>query len=349
MRVLTNTSVSTFQECRRKFYLRYILGLRPIDEPLYFRFGRAYHYAHEVLAKTGDAEAAEAAICEVIDPSVAHQSDLAFQIGVERAKCLELFRGWQSRWKAESLEVLATEERFEMPIFNPETGYRSRSHQRAGVCDRLVKLSDGRVALVEFKTARANLEPDSDYWKLLRIDAQISGYYLAYQDKGVEVSTCLYDVVRKPEISPRQIPELDLQGRKIVLNAAGDRVMNRDGVTYRQSGGKGYTVVSKIESVDEYATRLKDDIAARPDFYFARREIPRLYSDINEYQADLWQMHRAIQSCIRFREWPRNPRACHLMGTCQFWDLCANGIKPSKGDTPENFKLGPLHPELERK
>ena len=39
-------------------------------------------------------------------------------------------------------------------------------------------------------------------------------------------------------------------------------------------------------------------------------------------------------------------QACHRFGTCSYWDVCANGLKPE--DDPERFeRVESVHPELD--
>src|SRR5690606_36744924 len=134
-----------------------------------------------------------------------------------------------------------------------------------------------RLAIVETKTTADSIAPDSDYWLRLRFNGQLMQYVLAARTFGWDISTVIYDVVRKPAIEPRQIPLLDAEGRKVVLDANGERVLKKDG-SPRESGDKekGYTLQTRIETPEEFSDRLYQDTLARPDFYFARREVPIL-------------------------------------------------------------------------
>lgn len=63
-----------------------------------------------------------------------------------------------------------------------------------------------------------DIQPDSDLWRRLQIDSQISMYVLAARRLGYPVECVLYNVTRKPTIKPTAIPLLDELGVKIVLD-----------------------------------------------------------------------------------------------------------------------------------
>jgi hypothetical protein len=202
---------------------------------------------------------------------------------------------------------------------------------------------------MEHKTASDDLEPDSDYWKRLRIDQQISAYYIAARAKGHDIQTVLYDVTRKPEIGPLQIPLLDGDGFKIVLDAAGERVRTKDGKKWRESGDKeqGWVLQCRIQTAREFGERLTADIAARPDYYYRRQEIPRLDKDIEEFRYELWQMQQQMRDSQKGGRWFRNTSSCIGFGRCPYFDICTNGRDVSES-TPEGFvRVENIHPELE--
>ena len=92
---------------------------------------------------------------------------------------------------------------------------------------------------------------------------------------GVNCETVIYDVFRKPAISPKDaVKDLDENGLPYVLDADGNRCIKRDGTPKKSAdSAKGETYRTHAETPDEYAERLRDDILSRPDFYFARREV----------------------------------------------------------------------------
>ena len=165
---------------------------------------------------------------------------------------------------------------------------------------------------------------------------------------GHDVSCVHYDVIRKPGMEPKQIALLDADGMKIVLDSNGVRVMNKNG-TPKQAGSaeQGWTLQTRIETAQEYGDRLTQDIFERPQFYFARREITRTQSDIDEFLVEQWQQQKTIAEAQNTGRHFKNTGACLSPFKCEFFDVCCSGLKPEI-ETPQGFKvLENVHPELE--
>jgi hypothetical protein len=247
-----------------------------------------------------------------------------------------LFGGYAWRYELDDVKVLETELQFEVPLINPETGAASRTFHLAGKLDAIAQLADGRE----------DIGPESDYWLRLRVDPQISQYVVAARAIGHNIETVLYDVTRKPTIRPRQIPEVDGDGLKIVTDdATGERVLNKNG-SPRQTGGEGMTVKSRPETPEEFGKRLLDDIGERPDYYYQRREIPRLEDDLLEFNLEVWQQAKHLMDCRSNHRWFRNAGrwTCPF---CEFADLCLQSIHVDPGLPPAGYEiLSRVHPEL---
>jgi len=353
--LLTNSRMQTAKDCLRKELLAYELGIRPREQAKPLRIGTAIHLARQLVRGAG--RTVDEAIREV-----ARQYDATEPAGmdeerrydwqIERETVIRLIGGYFWRWAEydQQLRALATELVFQIPITNPATGGRTNNFMLAGKIDGIDELADGRQAIHELKTTSKDLDPAGDYFRQLRIDSQISTYYLAAESLGYKPATVLYDVIRKPTIGPLQIPEFDEVGFRIVLDANGERVFNKDGLP-RQSAdkAKGWTLQSRRQTAQEFGERLTNDIADRPDFYFCRREIPRLDADIEEHRFELWQMQQLIRECQKHKRWPRNTSACVNYGRCPYFDLCTNGFMPEDfgGDPPAGFVVvDDVHPEL---
>jgi hypothetical protein len=213
--------------------------------------------------------------------------------------------------------------------------------------DAIVTLPDSRLALEELKTCGQDIGPESDYVKRLRIDAQISLYFDAAKKTGHDVQTVLYDIIRKPTIRPKSIPVLDDAGLKIVLDQTnGQRVFKKDGEP-RRSATDGQIMQIRIELPQEYGDRLTADIGERPDFYFARYEIPRLDADLIEARFEFWQMGQLLRDCEKFGRWPRNTGSCIGFGRCPYFELCTGGYEIESGIIPAGFvRVDDVHQEL---
>jgi hypothetical protein len=343
---ITNSQRSCAMTCLRKHFLSYVLGIRRDEDAKPLRMGSAYHLGLEAHGRGQGADPSVLAAVAAYDtraPETFANDEHAADWLVEREVVARLLTGYFWRWSEmdAQMQVLACEVPFEIPIVNPASGRSSRTYTLAGKIDKIVRLPDGRIAVMEHKTTGDDLAPESDYWRRLRIDSQISVYMLGARSLGFEAETVLYDVARKPTTSPRSIPVLDADGLKIVVDANGERVRTKDGKRWRQSGdaAEGLTLQSRPETAAEYGDRLTTDIAARPDWYYARREIPRLHSDLDEARHDLWHTAQIIHECHLGCRWPKNTSACIGFGRCGFFDLCTTGFDPATMPLPEGFKI----------
>jgi hypothetical protein len=111
--------------------------------------------------------------------------------------------------------------------------------------------------------------------------------------------------------------------------------------------------VKQNETPEQYGDRLYEDTRARPEFYFARREVPILEDDLDEFQVQRLELSRLI---LNFRAasrkarrpehgWPRNlnEMACRM---CDFSSFCLQNIVPDPAQPPAGFRIGPVNPEL---
>jgi CRISPR/Cas system-associated exonuclease Cas4 (RecB family) len=347
MELLTHSRMDSFKTCRRKHWFSYELGIRKTTDAKALRMGSAHHAAIELL---GMGQSLEAAVSEIYR-AYEHCPD---QVPVEewnyeRETLIQLACGYQWRWQNDGLIYHATEQSFRFPLLNPATSAASKKFEEAGKIDGIVQFtndSDGRLMVKESKLLGDDIGPDSDLWRRLRIDSQISLYVRAARRLGYSVDAVLYDVTRKPTIKPTPVPCVDDEGVKIVVDAAAQRVKTAKGA-WRQtaSTADGYVLLTRPMTTEEWGRKLILDITERPDFYFARIEVTRLDQDVEEYAAEVWEIQKTLREAQRENRWFRtvNRNTCDF---CAYFGICTNGWKP--GDpVPEGFeKVTNVHPEL---
>lgn len=308
---LTGSEMQCAKTCARRHQIAYLMRIRPDNDAKPLRMGKAFHLGLEAY---GNGETPDSAVLTAVKeydrtaPTTFRDAEQETDWLVEREIVARLLTGYFWRWAEmdKQMQVLACETAFEIPLVNPATGRAARIFSFAGKIDKVVKLPDGRLAVMEHKTTGSDLAPESDYWARLRIDSQISGYILGARALGHDVETVLYDVARKPSIRLKQ-----------------------------------------KETVEQYGDRLTADIAARPDWYFARREIARLKSDLEEAQYDLWHTAQLIHECAKEGRHPKNTGACIGFGTCPYFRLCTNGFDVNNPVVPDGFKVvDDVHQEL---
>ncbi len=304
MQNITHSRIACAGECLRKHYWKYERCLQPARESQPLRMGSAIHYGLELMA-TLDAEAAIRAAVADYDTGMPDYMD-ATDWAVERATVASLLSGYAWRWSEvdKTVEIIATETEFNLPLINPETGRTSKTFSLAGKRDKIIRYPDGRLGIRESKTTSQKLDADSDYWGRLQMDAQTSLYWLAAVAEKYPVEFVEFDVIRKPSIRLKQ-----------------------------------------KETPEEYGQRLLDDIGERPDFYYARREIPRLQADLDETAGELWAWGKILRGCQLDGHWPRNTSACNRFGRCEYWSLCTSGFDGEY--VPEGYVESKQNPELE--
>src|SRR5687768_7362217 len=297
--LLTHSRQDTFKACPRRHWYAYERGVRPVSDAKALRMGSAFHAGVECL---GRGEGIDAACQAVRDRYFAIEGD---DLHYELETILRLVCAYDWRWNGTFLEDVATELSFELPLVNPETGRQARGWKIAGKIDGIVRL-DTRKAVKETKLLGDDISEESDLWRRLRIDHQISLYLIAARRLGYHCETVLYDVARKPTIKPESVPILDGAGAKIVLDRHGDRVKTDRGL-WRQTGDKerGYVLQARPMTAEEWGDKLSTDISQRPDFYFVRREVPRLDQDLDRYEAELWDIYQAMRDARKHGRWWR--------------------------------------------
>lgn len=285
--ILTNSSLQAFKKCPRSYEYQYEKCITPAVESEALMFGKLFHNCLEEWVKNG--KDMEKVISQLVMPE-----DIEGQYMM--VKIISLLRGYDFKYHAEPYQYEYIEEQFTVPLLNPDTMAESKTFELSGKVDAIITDESGRFMIKETKTTSEDLSPESDYWRLLGMDTQVSGYYLGAESiLGKKVETCLYDVIRKPTIRPKQVgKEIDAKDPK------------------------------RTETPEEFGKRLMDDINSRPDFYFARKEIPRSESDLSDYLFDVWNIAQSLRSYQLKQKFPRYTSSCMGMyGPCKYFAACS--------------------------
>lgn len=319
MRLLTNSALAAFRRCPRLYLHRYVQGLRPvIQRDAALGFGTLFHKALE----------------RYWDPEEYDDNALDAALGVfldldphERAYAEELMRGYVIRWNDDDLMPVAVEKSFRAPIIDPVTGQQVEGWMLAGKIDAIAKdLTRDRTVFIEHKTAGVDISPGSAYWLKLRLDTQVGFYVEGAKALGYGDVTCIYDVIRKPDLDPLQkTPEEKLKRRKDGAPYANQRLAD--------------------ESAWEYRGRIQAALAADPERYYQRAEVVRLESEQEAMMRDAVAYISLIEKCEAYAGYPRNPDACFNFGrACDYFRICSGTGSADDG----TFTLVEnVHPELE--
>jgi len=350
-RIVTYSELQCADTCLRKHKILYGLKLRRAKQEKALRIGTAVHKALDLHAIGRTANDAIMCVREdyaAYEPSLS--VDDALQVAYEHEMVAQVLACYFWYWEVENaqIECIHSEMQFSIPIRNPKTK-RAISTRYAGKIDKLAMV-DGLLTIIEHKTTSQDISPDSDYFKRLRIDAQIGNYFAAARSLGYDVQQIIYDVIRKPALRPNNIPLLDDEGIKIVLDSNGERVRNKDGKTWRQTSNEeqGYVLQTRMETPGEFGDRIRNDIASRPEYYFTRRVIGRIDADVAESEQALFDKAKRLDYHEKINSWPRNTGACIGFGRCACFDLCTNSFDPNAGIVPDGWeRVDNQHTELE--
>ncbi len=221
---------------------------------------------------------------------------------LDRVKAETLLTAYHLRWRDVALEVLAVDLEFVAPIVNPDTGKESRTYALGGKIGAIVRLPDGAVYVVEHRTTSQNIEEDAEYWRRLKLDAQVADYAVGARALGYDVVGCYYDVVAKPRLSPLAATPMEKR-----------QYTKKDGRLY---AGQRET----DETLAEFGARLEANIAENAARYFGRAVVAR---EEREAALDAWNTAREIREADLALRHPRNPGACNTWGRlCEFFVVC---------------------------
>lgn len=336
--LLTSSRLRLWQSCPRAHHYRYEVGLDAIGPtPRALAFGTAVHAGLETwwnAIREGDVARALSSALSASAEALAGFCEDAVD-PYDLARLTAMLAAYDARWQqwACSTEVLAVEVPFSYELAGPH-GETSQTWRVAGKIDALVRLSDGRVAVVEHKSSSTDAGAGSDYRRRLTLDAQVSTYFDGASSLGFAADLCLYDVLVKPASKP------------LLATPAESRKYRRDGALY---AGQRET----DETAEEYRDRLVNVIASDPDRYLVHAEIVRTEQEREDHGWALWHSARAITqartaalSAGDVRAIPQSSHACFAHGSpCQYLPICEGTA--SARDESKYRRLRVIHPELE--
>lgn len=332
--VITKSRLAVYGQCQRLHDLEYVRGYRPVVESESMAWGSLLHAGLEAWWRAHQRGVggglsllalpeAEAAMTAYRAAHFAAIDDAAF------ARAEVLIIAYDARWAASmaDYEVIGVEVEFVATI-------PGRKRLRvAGKLDVLLrKRSDGSIWFVEHKTSGADLTAGSTYWQRLRMDPQVSIYFGGCRVLGYEPAGCIYDVLVRPDQRPLKATPVEL--RKYTKPTKAEPV-SRLYANQREND----------ETLDEFRARIAGLVGENPEAYFARAEVVRLASEIENAERDVEELSLQIRAGAQTGISPRNPNACFLYGrTCAFLSACDGTA--SLDDETKFRKLDQVHQEL---
>jgi len=266
-------------------------------------------------------QAAFAAIAEAIGEYPNEQLELI------AVKCKALVAGYAARYPNDHEYIPAEVEQLcTANLSNPQTGRASRTFRLAGKLDAVLLRGDSLV-LMDHKTCSEDItDPAGTYWRHLTVEAQPSHYMLLKWLNGCKLDEAMWDVMRKPTTSPKQL-KTKAEHALIVANGT------YCGVPVSRAT-RDWLQTNNRENLEMYGIRLGHDCTeVRPEWYFQRRTIPRLDSELLAHAGQVWDMGKLILDSRRLDRWPRHSGQCMAYRSpCAYLGIC------SGMDTPDSEK-----------
>lgn len=192
--IVTYSSLNCFQQCHRKYKLRYLDGIVPIRKSNALEFGSAMHIALEKYwnyvnaTQTFLANDADVGACDLRFDATDILKDK-----VEAAKLTGLLVGYIKEYYDEDVrtwEVIDIEREFKVRVFGNDI---------VGKADGIVmNKNTGKCYILEHKTASL---VDESYVDQKAIDSQTMLYAACLQDiMGITISGAIHDILTKQKI-----------------------------------------------------------------------------------------------------------------------------------------------------
>lgn len=328
--LLTASRVKSYSSCPRRHHFAYTLGVRSVRRAAPLVFGTAMHDAIEQYWRTrasGADELVDADGHAVLWPDVERRlgdsyEDLGDESYVKARALLELYC---ARWNQTPVEVLAVERSFQLPLVHPASRRPHPYWRLAGKIDLIVRLEDGRTALVEHKTTSSDPGAGTTYRTRLAMDPQPSIYFQGSAVLGMPADLCIYDVLVKPGV------------KRAMATPVESRKYKKDGALYANQR-------ETDESIEEFDARIRAEVHGDPASYLVRFEVPRPDAEHAEIARDLWTIAREILATEEFGYARRNSAACHEYSGCEYLPVCMR--EASITDSHQYRRVGPS-PELD--
>ncbi len=324
--LLTTSHQRAYRTCPRLAFFSYELGFRPAYESDAQTFGTLGHRGLEAwwVARGAFPQEPDRWLDAALGDVAQWQTD-----EYTRAAHVALTVGYHTRWSDEPLVPIAVEHEYTGPLVNPATGMPSRTWRAAGKIDVIARhLVTGDVTVVDHKYTSRSFEPGSDYRQALLLDSQVSNYLGAVRAMGLNPAGWVHDCIKRPGLKPLRATPIEA---RTYTKEKRDKVGNVTEPSRLYANQR-----EEDESPEEYGARVAEDIAAKPDSYYARIPVVRLEDEEREAAFDYWQTGRQIADSRTANVWPRNTSSCFQYGrACAFLPVC-NGT--GQLDDPTRYR-----------
>ncbi|HUW45788.1 MAG TPA: PD-(D/E)XK nuclease family protein [Dehalococcoidia bacterium] len=379
---LSASWLKCFKACPMRCKYAYVMGLRPIEETDALRMGSNWHSVLEIGNTPEGAMCPNCAgggghgkcpICDgtgaMPDPveAVTRYLNAAYETcpinkstdewEVERNILYYSFLAYQKYWEDDEIEVIDTEIPFRLKLCNPLTGATLPDVIVLGKIDKIVRLSNGVIRLMEHKSTSKSIESDSLYWQHLRLDPQFNLYPYAgrvYQTQGKLdclsatdplITGVYHDVWHKPQIRPKKLTQAD--SKKFVTDGlycgmpfkVDDNLIRINGVAAEIEPGAKEGTFAIRETPDMFGARLYSDIASRPEYYFARREVSTIDDKLDKFEQEMYNIYQVARAMEKRGLWWQNDTQCEATFRCPYVPICYYDVAVDPNNPPDGFEI----------
>lgn len=259
-------------------------------------------------------------------------------------------------------KVLDTEVWFDHPVTD------DGSVRLVGKIDSVVWHPLWGAMIRENKSTSKPIAMGGPYWGWLHLDMQSSIYINAARDlqikgelRGVSkddklISGLVHDVWHKATIRPKKLTQaeskkfiedhqyhgqtFELENVQAGVTVAGWPADTTFGTTPKKTkkNPNPQTPLAIHETPAMFGARLLADIASRPEFYFARKPIPRDDNQLRSARQQVWHLHKDMEHKIETGQWWPNEFSCDSRFTCDYCPICYNAVDVSQGQVPPGFR-----------
>ncbi len=297
---ITYSALSTFRNCRKKYWWRYEQELTPKYRDPVLEFGMLWHKLTELLDLGGTLESVTAYLADALPLRESNEQQRKFW-----HLAGAMLRAYVRRYQDDDATVIAAEKKFSYPIYNPATGSPSRTFVMQGKVDAILERG-GRRYIRERKTASS---VDESYIEKLWTDFQ-SQLYAYFIEAGI--TEMIFVTGRtKRAIEDHFDKAYELESELAAKNKS----------------GKSSAVQQIAEPDHEFAARL--DEKYQGDGLFLREPILFSRDELEQVRAEVWELTQAILDARRRNAWYKNTSQCFAYGKpCAYYALCRSGGNP---------------------
>jgi len=194
-RILTASEIRAWKSCPMKWWFRYDQLLVPKKPLNALSYGSLVHEGLEALYRGEDWRIAVGRfVRERVTPW--NRKETAYVV----AQAIAILNAYSEREPATTMghKVHSVEREFYVRLVSP-AGRRFSRYVLAGKRDLATADEYGNVYLWDHKTGSKEIDPE---W--IQIDDQMSYYLWADAQDGIPASHLMYNLLRKPQIKPRQ-------------------------------------------------------------------------------------------------------------------------------------------------